>query len=641
MSAHAGTYIWHGREADVSDIECCVPHLDRLGPQGGDVYVMGPVCMIYRAFHVTPESLSEKQPVIGRDTSVLMWDGRLDNREDLSLLLGERGTDAAIVSAAWIKWGIHACGRLLGDWALAHWSAATHTVTLARDFAGTCPIYYLKSTAYVMWCSELEGVVDFARSRGIDLTVDEEWVAGHFGLGEDPECTPYREIRAVDPGGALRITRAETSNHCHTKLEPNNQIRYGRDGEYEEHFRELFLKSVSCRLRTFGKVWAHLSGGLDSSSVVAAAAHITRENGRISELETVSAVYDESAESNENRFIAAIEERYGLVSHHFSERDYPLLTPVDLGYQPASPLYMDVFIHRELAIADQMMQCGARVQIGGDGGDEMLGNIADGVPHLLDLLHFGSWKCFGNELLRWSLASRRPVWSVAGDLICSIAPTPVAGALDNSETTNQVEYLLDKRFLKRTSFRCRMNERASWDRLALPSQRTRFEAVTNVIRRHSRAPFRRLTPISVVTPMLDLRLIRFLLSIPIDQLSRPGQPRSLQRRALEMILPSSLLSRRTKCSPDAAVYRALRAHWSDIEDLVGSLVTDERRIIDHTRLFDTAQKVRDGHFPVTIFLKTLLFEKWLRTLSGHASVAPEHILIPARTVGFQITQERR
>ena len=95
---------------------------------------------------------------------VLHWDGRLDNRTDLLLLLADSLRDdtsnAAIALAAYVRWGTNGFVHLIGDWSIVIQDRANGVAVLASDFAGVRPLYYSVQRGKVFWSSCLQSVVD-------------------------------------------------------------------------------------------------------------------------------------------------------------------------------------------------------------------------------------------------------------------------------------------------------------------------------------------------------------------------------------------------------------------------------------------------------------------------------------------------
>src|SRR5580693_5447653 len=95
---------------------------------------------------------------------VLHWDGRLDNRTDLLLLLADSlwddASNAAIALAAYARWGTNGFVHLIGDWSIVIRDQANGATVLASDFAGVRPLYYSVQLGNVFWSTRLQAVVD-------------------------------------------------------------------------------------------------------------------------------------------------------------------------------------------------------------------------------------------------------------------------------------------------------------------------------------------------------------------------------------------------------------------------------------------------------------------------------------------------
>lgn len=624
MSAHAGIFHRDGAPANAAELDVATPFLDRLGPEGGETHVAGCVSFAHRIYRVTPESFEERQPLIDARGLISTWDGRLDNREDLALQLRETPpanlSDAAYAHAAFARWGVDAFSRLLGEWAIAAWNPHTRELSLARDYSGCGPLFYYVTPRIVLWSSELEAVVAMARERHLPLTLDEGWIAGFLARGPESAETPYREIRSVEPGHFVCFGPERFTNLRHTFLDPHTVIQYRTDAEYEEHFRFLFRQAVACRLRCVGKVFSHLSGGLDSSSVTAMAAHIVRGSGPAAELETLSSVYNDTPASDESEYIGLMEEWLGLPAHRISESDYPALTPPNLGYEPASPSCIDIFAASQQAVRRLMEKSGARVQLSGEGGDELLGNAVGPILKLRDLLQGSAQGSIVSETLHWAVAQKRTAWSIAKDVLLSYLPDQLAAMLDANPEMRKVGYFIVPDFARRTEYYRRLHADKEPYGFHRFSQRSRSMALESVIHKTAACPWRRIGPMTYTYPLSDKRLVSFLLAIPIDQLARAGSPRWLHRRAMRDLLPPKLLMRRSKRSPDAAMFRRFIANWDSINESIRESRIAGLGVADATLLvsgFDTAKR---GTFPVTLVLGALRIEHWLRSSAASTSV---------------------
>lgn len=278
---------------------------------------------------------------------VLAWDGRLDNRDDLHLRLdgsfARDTSDAAIALSAFERWGLDGLRTLSGDWSLAVWDGARRTLRLARDYMGVRPLYYYIDRHAVLWSSNL-GELAVRSGRADDL--DDVFVARFMSLRSSTDVTPYVGIRAVPTATCVSIANdGAEKRSVYWHLSPG-YLRYGDHRQYEERLRELWTEAVGVRLRTEGTVWAELSGGLDSSSVVCMADALIRDR-RVpaNALQPLSHVTTESPEGDERRFIAEVEAKVGTrteilgVEEHLQARDpqWDWVTPRAMqGVQVAS-----------------------------------------------------------------------------------------------------------------------------------------------------------------------------------------------------------------------------------------------------------------------------------------------------------------
>src|SRR6266568_7951546 len=110
MSVQFGRWNFEGQPPDPDYIEKVIATLAPYGPDSDESYSKDGVRILYRAFHTTKESRREAQPHISMSGSVITWDGRLDNREDLvAQLTGGLSSDSGdleIVAASYARWGL-------------------------------------------------------------------------------------------------------------------------------------------------------------------------------------------------------------------------------------------------------------------------------------------------------------------------------------------------------------------------------------------------------------------------------------------------------------------------------------------------------------------------------------------------------
>jgi asparagine synthase (glutamine-hydrolysing) len=622
MSALGGIYYFGNRPVDRDFLVSLGNKLSSHGPDGGSEVVSGSIGMVYRAFHTNRESRLEKQPLVSREGHILAWDGRLDNREELISLLRHKldgtQTDVVIAMAAYLKFGMDFLPRLIGDFALALWDAHTRTLLLARDAVGPRPLYYHTDAERIIWSSELMPLLDFA---GIELEVNDEYVAGYLTHGPAPELTPYKNIYAAHPGHSVIVQAGHLRVQRFWGLDPNREIRYQNDEEYEEHFRRLFREAVRCRMRVEGPVWGSLSGGLDSSAIVCMADEIIEAGeAQASRIETVSYVYDEATSSDERKFIHAVEEKRGRTGCYLWDEDHPTLTSFPDDSRLSFPDFQDCFVDRLNAMSEAMSADGARVLLTGHGGDEMLCSNPSPAPELGDLLVQRRLLHLHRSLKIWGKTSKKPYLALLWrDGVVPLLPAKLRVLL---KPQFKISPWIDEKFIARMNLHERHLGIRDVFGFNLPSRRDQAVGFLSAMRMVSKASYRARGRIEVSHPYLHRPLVEFLQAIPFEQRVRPGETRSLMRRALRDLLPEKILKRQGKKGPEEALFRAVGRRWPTLQPLFKNAWVCANGYMDAEALPAALERARHGcgthSFGV---IQTISLEFWLRALERRSSRA--------------------
>jgi asparagine synthase (glutamine-hydrolysing) len=206
MGVQFGTCNFDGKPVDPQDLDQVRPVLAPYGPDGEGWICRDNFGILFRAFHTTKESRSEAQPLVSKSGAVITWDGRLDNREELTGALGRSvspdWTDLEIAGACYDRWGTDAFRRWIGDWACSVWSPKDQSLVLAKDFIGTRHLYYsLDTPGRVRWCTILDPLILLAEHA---FALEEEYVAGWLAYFPATQLTPFVGIHSVPPSAAVQ-----------------------------------------------------------------------------------------------------------------------------------------------------------------------------------------------------------------------------------------------------------------------------------------------------------------------------------------------------------------------------------------------------------------------------------------------------
>jgi len=592
--------------------------LNGFGTDGGSEWVLPDIAMIHRRFDTSPESRWEVQPLVSATGETLCWDGRLDNRDELRAKLHsplpKEIPDAEIALAAYRRWGIDFLERLIGDYALALWDENAGRLILARDPCGPRPLFYYTNSRTLVWASRLSVLMNLP---SVNLEVEDEYVASYLSRELSPELTPYKGFHGLAPGSCLIARRGagEFQIRKFWKLDLQREIRYKTDREYEEQFRHLFREAVKCRLRVDGPVWAQLSGGLDSSSIVCMADEVL-ESGEASatRLETVSYVYDEARTSDEREFIQTVEAKRARPGILIREDDYPALGSFPDLTRLEFPDYLDCFADRHQALCLAMRDDNARVLLTGHGGDELLCATGNPAPALADLLRRGRLITLHESLKQWSAFLKRPYLDLfVKEAVCSLLPESL-----RARWAIKPDLRLPPWYDTEFAIRMNLSDRnlpwhlANYADPIARDQAIGFEAAS---RTAARASYRSHGIIEVSHPFLHRPLVEFLQAIPFDQRLRPNETRSVLRRSLKGLLPEKILRRKTKGGPDEAFLIAIGREWHRLLPILRESRACARGYLDSKRFMTAMERARHGcqMYRVALIL-SLSLEFWLRSL---------------------------
>jgi asparagine synthase (glutamine-hydrolysing) len=326
----------------------------------------------------TPESLHETQPVISADGSrVLVWDGRLDNREELLRALDAAGvvprdvSDAELVLQCHGVWGQECPKHLIGDFAFAVWDQRRQRLFCVRDHLGTRPLYITRTERFVAFASDDEAL---ARMPGVSRALSERHIAYLLVpsyLGFDSSHSWMKDIRHVGPGESTTITADGTeSKDIFWELKAGEEVAYASDEECEKAFLRVFAEAVRCRMRSTGVVAVMASGGLDSASTVAMVRRLLpRMPGTT--LHTYSAISDDPSTCIESRCILSITEGLGDHAHQVKVPSFSGIVGAEdlaaVGRRHAHPVDNDLLLPAMMCLGAS--RAGHRVMLTGVCGD--------------------------------------------------------------------------------------------------------------------------------------------------------------------------------------------------------------------------------------------------------------------------------
>ncbi len=340
------------------------------GPDEGGLHIEAGLGLGHRRLSIIDLS-SGQQPMHSKDGNVVLtYNGEVYNFPELRKELEALGytfkthCDTEVIVYAWQAWGEDCVLHLRGMFAFAIWDRDKQTLFLARDRLGIKPLYYSQTrSGHFIFSSELKALKEHPDlPREMDPAAIEEYFG--FGYIPDPK-TIYKEVYKLEPGFCLSIKRGAKSYQPRQYWDVRfNDSLSGSEEELSEELISRVREAVKMRTVADVPLGAFLSGGVDSSAVVAMMAGLTDKP-----VNTCSISFGDP-EFNESQFAAQVAEQYHT-SHRVEQvdpEDFSLINKLagiyDEPYADSSALPT----YRVCEMAKKQ----ATVVLSGDGGDENL-----------------------------------------------------------------------------------------------------------------------------------------------------------------------------------------------------------------------------------------------------------------------------
>ena len=356
----------------------------------------------------TPESPYDQQP-LQRGNLVITADARLDNRDDLkrALHLGDSGDplpDSEILLAAYQRWGTDCAAHLIGDFAFVIWDDETRRAFCARDHYGVRPLFMAHTPRQRFLFASYE----WAILTQLPAQVSDEYVGRLLMAilsagGSAAHNTRYDGISLLPPSHTAIVTPDGITLTRYWDLNSAPELHLKSDDDYIDGFRERFFQAVQARTRSLYPVAAHLSGGLDSSSVVCAA----RSLAPTTELHTFYTLPDHP-DADERPYVQAVLDQGGLIHHQVRYRS-SLPSAPETAHDGTDAA---MFSTRELL--PPLRQHGIRTLLTGFDGDTI---IPFGLEFLYDLARMGDWAAFFHEARRFAENNQRFTTATYGSFL--------------------------------------------------------------------------------------------------------------------------------------------------------------------------------------------------------------------------------
>ncbi|MCK0127992.1 asparagine synthase-related protein [Erythrobacter sp. F6033] len=346
-------------------------------PDGTRVWASQGVGIAHCAMHTMVGCGVAPQPWTNEDDSlVVAFDGYLSNDDQLFKTLVAKGyrprnvSDAELVLRSFEAWGEDCCAHMDGEFAFIIWDARSKTLHAARDHQGLRPLFYHRSDNRLIIASDFAA---FDALEDVTLEPDESvMVQLMANAAAWHDETVWKNVRRIMPAHMVYFDQASTRSKRYWDLPAPYSIRYSKDSEYAEHYREILFENVRKAARSDQRLAFEVSGGLDSSGVFAVADALQRE-GKLpaSEIQGYTLAGPPGSDADEVRYSNA-------VANHLQRKLKPnqLFRPDLEWFISHAQRNSDILYYPNSAMTCGMYRSmsddGCRIAISGLGGDEWL-----------------------------------------------------------------------------------------------------------------------------------------------------------------------------------------------------------------------------------------------------------------------------
>lgn len=405
MCGIAGSIQWRGTPPAHDELKRMCDAMSHRGPDDAGYLVEGPVAIGMRRLSIIDLS-GGHQPIFNEDGTVaVVFNGEIYNFRELRAELEGKGhrfataSDTEVIVHLWEEEGVEFPRRLNGMFAIALYDRKQRRVVLARDHVGIKPLYYALGPDGIVFGSEIKVLLASGRlQRNLDVDALAQFLSWEYVPGTG---TLFRDIRRLEPARSLEIsidTGATTLRRFWNPLDQAGSAQDRSDAEWEDEADAVIRRAVRSQLVSDVPLGAFLSGGVDSSLVVAA----------MGEAETFSIGFDDPS-YNETQWSKQVADHL-RVRHHVE-----IIRPDVLDLFEHLMHFMDDpigdFSIFPTFLVSRLAGRHVKVVLSGDGGDELFG----GYETFLAQEKFRTWQ-------------RLPGWMRRGVLEPAIGMLPPTSA---------------------------------------------------------------------------------------------------------------------------------------------------------------------------------------------------------------------
>lgn len=614
-------------EKPLIEMMCAV--MGHRGPDGEGYFMGGPAALGHRRLSII-DLEGGAQPLANEDSTLwITFNGEIYNFKDVREELIKKGhrfstkSDTETIIHAYEEWNEKCLEHLRGMFAFAIWDVRKKELFIARDRLGKKPLYYHHNGSRFVFASELKAIL---QDKRVNRTPDPKAIADYLTYHYVPfPGTIFKDVHKLPPGHFMRVTlvngvgatkgplKVKTSRYWDVKYEPDYSLT---EDEWVEALRAKLKEAVGIRLISDVPLGAFLSGGIDSSAVVA-----MMSGFKAVPVKTFSVGFKEK-DFTETRYAREVAQRFSTDHHEI------VVEPDAIGLLPRLAWEFDEPFADSSAVPTYYVSKMARehvtVILSGDGGDETFAGYRrylwsndmkryDLMPALMKKVVFGGPAAVLPEGMRGKgmleHLSKDPFKRYAGlntygdpRYLDNILSKDIRAALEESGNGRLPDYAFLRKFY----------DSAPGDYLSkIQYLDTKTYLAEDILTKVDRASM--LNSLETRAPLLDHEVVELAARIPPELKIKNGETKYILKRAMKGVLPEGILGRKKMG------FGVPLVHWfkKDLVDYAREVLLSkearERGIFNHgyieTMLENHKKRGRDLSAKIWALL---FFEHWSR-----------------------------
>lgn len=615
MCGIAGIYRYKSLQNVTSEeIDKMISVIDYRGPDGDGIYTEGAIGLGHKRLTIIDTSERSNQPMLSANQDqVICYNGEVYNYLELAEELKvnkvkfKTSSDTEVVLEALKLNADEALSKFNGMYAFAYWDKSKKEFLLARDRVGIKPLFYKLTDDGIIFGSEIKSILAIENQ---DAAVNQDLIDSYMSLGYTPsDDTLFQGINKLPPGHYLRIKNGSLEIIKYWDINFHRESDRG-EKHYIKQTQDLFESAVKMQLRSDVPLGVFLSGGVDSSAVVA-----MMDKLGVKDIKTFSVAWDYGKDFDETQYARRISKQFNTdhTEYFMSAQDFK-------DFLPEYIRHMDEPVTEAAAISLYYLAKKTKekvtVVLSGEGADEVFGGYSiykfmdmvsqyKKVPKLLRNGLNPIIKTISNKLGKYAELSNHDLdASYAGvsfydeNLKKRIYSDSFRSQAHNSSSFSVLKQYYQNVADKDDQAKMQYIDLKTWlvDDLLVKADRMSMAA-----------------SLELRVPFLDHRLIEFSASLPLRYRNKGFVSKYLLKKSMEPYLDKDILYRKKQGFPTplAVMFQG------ELKEFVSNIIDSERAhkrgyfnpVIIKKLLTEHINKTTDHH---KVLWQLLVLELWHR-----------------------------